>query len=108
MDDLLRLLSYGADRKRLVLLPRNALVTRSNSLFDTETSHVVAIGASINQWLSKVIAHLIDVFSSLLIVEGVYHNVKLLKKRIPKSILLNLSQVCFYLHLWVLFLYLFF
>ena len=104
MNELLRSLPYGANWKSLVLLSFNTLVAWRFSFHDTYTSHVISICTCIHEWLSKVKANLIYVFSSLFIVKSIDHQIKLFEEMESKSLLLDFSKVCFNIDVWILWL----
>lgn len=68
MNDLLWLLPNSTHREGLVLLSIDALVAWRDPLHDADTGHIIPVGTGVNQRLAEIEAHLVDVFSSFLVV----------------------------------------
>ena len=103
MNYFLRLLSDSAYRKSLVFLSVNTLITRRSSFQNADASHVIPICACVYKRFFEVEANLVNVFSSLFVVQRVDNQVELLEKLEPKPFLLDLAKESFNFDVRILF-----
>lgn len=102
MDELLWLLTDGADWESLILLPLNTLIARRLSFHNADACHVIPVGAGVDQRLPEVEAILVHVLARFLVVECINNQVKIFEEMEAESLLLDPTKVCINFYMFVL------
>ena len=102
MDELIRSLSYCADRETLLFYTCCALVALRESLANWSARCLVSIRACFDQRNVQIVAHRVHVASCFVVVKRIDYDVKVIEKGVAKAVFLDPSNIVIDLDRWVL------